>query len=104
MLKNKRVTLLLLVLLTSLVSLIPPLRAQLNLPTIDEVDYVIEEIKYCIEIHQWYIENDYKRKYTGDVEWHERWIDSYNKTLEILYAYRYLVKMLRYEESFRTWS
>ena len=75
-----------------------------NLPTIEEVDYVIKEIKYCIEIHQWYIENDYKRKYTGDVEWHERWIDSYNKTLEILYAYRHLIKMIRYEETLHMWS
>ena len=72
-----------------------------NLPTIEEVDYAIEEIEYCMWIHQWYVENDYMRKYTGDVEWHERWIDSYNKTLEILYAYRYLIKMLRYEEAFR---
>ena len=75
-----------------------------NLPTVEEVDYVIEEIEYCLAIHQRYIENDYMPKYTGDVEWHERWIDSYNRTLEILYAYRYLIKMLSYEESFRRWS
>ena len=75
-----------------------------NLPTIEEVDYVIEEIKYCMAIHQMYVEGDYKPEYTGGVEWHERWVDSYNRTLEVLYAYRYLITMLRYEESFRRWS
>lgn len=74
-----------------------------NLPTVEEVDYVIEEIKYCMSIHQMYVEEDYMPKVTGGVEWHERWVDSYNRTLGVLYAYRHLIKMLRYEESFRTW-
>lgn len=68
-----------------------------RLPTLEEVDFIIEEIELCIEIHQWYIDHDYQRRYTGDTEWHQRWIDTYEKNIEILYAYRYMIRILRLE-------
>ena len=64
------------------------------IPSYQEIDYLIGELKYCIEIHEYYIENNYHREYTGSEEWHSRWIDTYNRTIIVLVSYRNVLKML----------
>ena len=64
------------------------------LPSLEEIDYLIEEMEYCMEIHEWYIENNYARSFTGSVEWHLRWIDTYNRTVAVLGSYRSLLSLL----------
>jgi hypothetical protein len=66
-----------------------------TMPTFEEVDYLIDELEYCIEIHQWYIDNDYHPEYTGDDEWHMRWVDTYNRTIIVLNAYKRLARWMR---------
>lgn len=77
---------------TVLISLI--LTGYLVLPSYEEIDYLIGEMEYCIEIHEWYIENDYQREYTGSEEWHSRWIDTYNRTITVLVSYRSVLGLL----------
>ena len=59
-----------------------------SLPDHKEIDCLIEELEYCMEIHEWYIENDYYRNLTGSEEWHNRWVDTYNRTIIMLRDYR----------------
>ena len=72
------------------------LLGSVNLPSLDDVDKCIEDIEYARDIHQYYIENidRHDASVVGDVEWHMKWVESYNNTLEILYSYRTLLSYL----------
>ncbi len=63
-------------------------------PSVLDVEYAISDARFAQEIHQWYIENDYHREYTGDVEWHEGWVASYDNTISILESYKSLLVRL----------
>ena len=69
----------------------------LVLPRIEEIDYLIGELEYGMEIHEYYLENDYHREYTGTREWHERWIDTYNRTINVLQSYRQVLGLFKME-------
>ncbi len=66
----------------------------IELPSFEEVDYIIHEMETAMFIHEWYIENDYHREYTGSVAWHLKWVDTYNRTINLLVSYRSLLEIL----------
>ncbi len=65
------------------------------LPTVEEIDYIIQEMETALFIHEWYVEHDYHREITGTVRHHLKWIDTYNRTIIVLRTYRNWIKILR---------
>ena len=65
------------------------------LPDIEEIDYLIGEMAEAMEIHEWYVENDYYPEFTGSVDWHIRWVDTYNRTISMLMSYRAVMWWIR---------
>lgn len=61
-----------------------------------KVDKAIEDIEFAKDCHIWCIEiiengtDQVFIDYVGDVDWHVRWIESYDNVLEILYWLRSL--------------
>jgi len=68
---------------------------RLNTPSIIEIEYAVSDARFARDIHQWYVDNDYYREYTGDIEWHQEWVKSYNHTISILESYKRLVDIIR---------
>jgi len=67
---------------------------QLNTPSITDIETRIINMTYALEIHQWYVEHDYYREYTGSVEWHMVWVETYNNTINILESYKQILLVL----------
>ena len=65
-----------------------------NTPSVVEVELALSDIRNARDIHLWYIDNDYKREYTGDVEWHQNWVVSYNRTIVIMESYKSILTLL----------
>ena len=60
-------------------------------PSVDEICEAIGYIEECRDIHVWWVEYltenpGYDSNQVGDAEWHQEWVDRYNKTLDVLYA------------------
>lgn len=71
----------------------------LALPSSKQINEAIGYIEECRDIHVEWVEyltdnNEYDSTQVGDVEWHQEWVDRYNKTLKVLHTTRRLVKLL----------
>ena len=51
-----------------------------------EVGYVIKELEYAKDIHESYLHLP-PSPVTGSYEWHERWVELYEKAISILGEY-----------------
>ncbi len=65
-----------------------------NTPSVMDVELALSDIRVARDIHLWYIDNDYYREYTGDVEWHHDWVVSYNRTIVIMESYKRILTLL----------
>jgi len=71
----------------------------LEFPSVEEVNEAIGYIEECRDIHvEWvdYLTENpgHDSTQVGDAEWHQEWVDRYNKTLDILYFTLRLVQLL----------
>lgn len=65
-----------------------------NTMTALDVEGALSDARYARDIHQWYIDNDYNREFTGSIEWHEDWVESYNDTIAVLASYKQILVLL----------
>jgi len=70
----------------------------LALPSAHQISEAIEHIEECRGIHVEWVDyltdhSEYDSTQVGDAEWHQEWVDKYDKTLKILYATHRLAQL-----------
>lgn len=70
-----------------------------ELPSADEVREAIGYIEECRDIHVEWVDylteySEYDSTQVGDAEWHQEWVDRYNKTLDVLYATLSIIQII----------